>query len=59
MKYLFSLLYGIVTTFLSIFFLKELYGATEVIIPYSITPYDICYSNPTVWNFLKIVYPFL
>ena len=35
-----------------------IYTATEIIIPYGIHPFDICYDNPSLWNIIKITYIF-
>ena len=35
-----------------------IYTATEIIIPYGIHPFDICYDNPNLWNIIKITYIF-
>lgn len=35
-----------------------IYTATEIIIPYGIHPFDICYDNPDLWNIIKITYIF-
>ena len=35
-----------------------IYKAEELILSYGIHPFDICYSNPTLWNYIKISYIF-
>ena len=30
-----------------------IYKAEEIIISYGIHPFDICYDNPTIWNYIK------
>ena len=35
-----------------------IYKAEEIIISYGIHPFDICYDNPTIWNYIKISFMF-
>ena len=40
----------------NIFFL--IYTSNEIIITFSLNPFDICYNNPALWNFIKISFIF-
>lgn len=35
-----------------------LYQAEELIIPYGLHPFDICYNNPLLWKYIKISFIF-
>ena len=35
---------------------KPIFIANEIIIPYGITPFDICQENPILWNYIKIFF---
>lgn len=37
-------------------FFYTLYISSTVIIPYGLTEFDICTSNPVVWKYLKFLY---
>lgn len=39
-------------------FFLPIYQAKEIIIPYGLRPFDICYNNPEIWKFLKISFIF-
>ena len=39
-------------------FFYPIYVADEIIIPYAIHPFDICSSQPVLWNFIKNTYLF-
>ena len=56
---IFSLLFVSICSFLVFNRLYPLYTAQEVIITYGIHPFDICSSNPDLWQFLKISYIFI
>lgn len=34
-----------------------IYKAEEIIIPFGIRPFDICYDNPILWKYIKISFP--
>lgn len=36
----------------------HIYIAQEIIIPYGITPFDICSKNPDLWQYIKNIYIF-
>lgn len=54
------LLFILVFTFLSgiiiISILFPIFTASEVIIPFSITPFNICEKNPLLWHYMKVFY---
>ena len=46
-------------SFYSYRFFLPLYQAEEVIVTFGLRPFDICYDNPKLWNYLKITFMFL
>lgn len=55
----FLLCSGITGFFLTLFFFSPILKATELLIPYSLSPFDICTKFPVFWYYFKIVYLFL
>ena len=41
------------TCFCACQFFLPIYTAEEVIISFGLRPFDICYDNPTIWNYIK------
>lgn len=39
-------------------FFFPIYISTEVIFPFGFRPFDICYDNPILWNYIKISFIF-
>ena len=33
-----------------------IFQASELVIPYGIHPFDICYNNSDIWNYTKILF---
>lgn len=52
----FLLFFGVSGFFISLFFFNPILQANELIIPYSLEPFDICAKFPEVWYYLKIAY---
>ena len=49
-------MFFIVSSFLTISLFYQIYISDEIIIPYGIHPFDICYTNPRLWHYIKTTY---
>ena len=62
MKFLFRISFIIsfltIAFFLLKLFLSPIFTSTSVIIPYGLTPFDICIKHPIAWEYIKIFYIF-
>ena len=56
---MFSLIFFIISSILSIKTFYPIYTATEIIIPYGLQPFDICSTNPDLWHIIKLTYVFV
>ena len=57
-RFIFTLIFLVLTSFISYHFFQPLYQATEVIISFGLNLSDICYDNPLIWKFIKISFIF-
>ena len=57
-RFIFILIFLLLTLFYSYKFFLPLYQAKEVIVSFGLQPSDICYDNPQIWNYLKISFIF-
>ena len=39
-------------------FFLPIYMSDEIIVSFGLTPFDICYNNPTLWKYIKISFIF-
>ena len=53
---LFCILILLICSIFIFTFLKPIFIANELIIPYGLKPFDICQKNPILWKYLKIAY---
>ena len=56
---MFSVIFLIVSSLITIKLFYPIYTAEEIIIPYGIHPFDICSKNPKLWHIFKITYIFV
>ena len=55
-RILFIIFLSAVLCFCTIYFLKPIFQASSIIIPYSLHPFDICKKAPTAWFVIKFFY---
>ena len=55
-KILFLLFFSITGLIFSLIFFKPIFIANDLIIPYSLEPFNICKKYPEFWYYFKIVY---
>lgn len=50
---IFLLIFSFILCYIAFVLFKPLYISSSVIIPYSLTPYDICLKYPLAWKYIK------
>ena len=50
------LIYLCITCFCAFQFFFPIYISEEIIFPFGLRPFDICYDNPILWNYIKITF---
>lgn len=55
-RFLFVLFFTFTFSLIGFILFKPIYSATSLIIPYSLTPYDICIKYPIAWKYLKFYF---
>ena len=52
----FTLFYLCINCFFTYKIFSPIFYANEIIISYGVHPFDICYKNPLLWNYIKILF---
>lgn len=59
LKVLFVLIASLIYTLILLIFLKPVFYTNSIIIGYGLVPFNICTKYPTLWYYMKLVYPAL
>ena len=57
-RIIFTIIYLLFSYFYLFKIFSPIFEASEIIIPFGIKPFDICYDNPLLWKYIQITFIF-
>ena len=55
-RFFFVMYFSVFLCFIGYIIFKPIYISSSIIIPYSLHPYDICITNPSLWKYIKFYF---